>query len=48
MLLNAKSSRPSTDAITPVDDTQEFGGDGVEERGDDHAVHAGPRWISGA
>ena len=31
-----------------VDDVQKVGGDGVEDLGDDHAVHAGPRWIGEA
>lgn len=44
-MFNSEPSRPSSDAIMLVDDVQEDGGDGVEELGDDHTVHATPRRI---
>jgi hypothetical protein len=45
LLFKTKPSSPSGDAVRLVDDVQEVGGDGVEDPGDDHAIHARPRWI---
>jgi hypothetical protein len=45
LLFDAKPSCLSGEAVRLVDDVQEVGGDGVEEPGDDDAVHARPRRI---
>jgi hypothetical protein len=45
LLFKTKPRSPGIDAVTLVNDVQEVGGDGVEELGDDHTVHARPHWI---
>jgi hypothetical protein len=34
-----------SDPVPVVDDVQQIGGDGVEELGDDDAIHARPGWV---
>jgi hypothetical protein len=45
LLFQTKPSPPSRHTLMFMDDIQKVGGDGVENPGNDHAVHASPRGI---
>jgi hypothetical protein len=48
LIFDPKPRCPGSGASVLVDDVQKVGGDGVENPGDDHAVHARPCRIVGA
>jgi hypothetical protein len=48
LLLEAKPGDMASDAVAVMDDVEQVGGDGVEEPGHHHAVHATPRGVGEA